>query len=101
MNLAEKQSCISINMDHVLIEIPIVIERLEDLSKNMDDKFGWKEFKFCFKFATSHIVSFSLVQAQSQTRFNFLFSILEWNPQQASRAQSYPPLPDSGAVSVG
>lgn len=57
MNLAEKQTCISINMDHVLIEIPIVIERLEDLSKNMDEKFGWKEFKFCFKFATSHIVS--------------------------------------------
>lgn len=57
MNLTEKQNCISINMDHVLIEIPIVIERLEDLSKNMDDKFGWKEFKFCFKFATSHIVS--------------------------------------------
>lgn len=56
MNLAEKQTCISINMDHVLIEIPIVIERLEDLSKNMDEKFGWKEFKFCFKFATSHIV---------------------------------------------
>lgn len=57
MNLAEKQNCISINMDHVLIEIPIVIERLEDLSKSMDDKFGWKEFKFCFKFATSYIVS--------------------------------------------
>lgn len=57
MNLAEKKNCISINMDHLLIEIPIVIERLEDLSKNMDDKFGWKEFKFCFKFATSHIVS--------------------------------------------
>lgn len=57
MNQTEKQNCISINMDHVLIEIPIVIERLEDLSKNMDDKFGWKEFKFCFKFATSHIVS--------------------------------------------
>ena len=58
MNLAEKQSCISINMDHVLTEIPIIIERLEDLSKSMDDKFGWKEFKFCFKFATSHIVSY-------------------------------------------
>lgn len=57
MNLAEKQSCVSINMDQVMNEIPIVIERLEELSKNMDDKFGWKEFKFCFKFATSHIVS--------------------------------------------
>ncbi|KAG5684819.1 hypothetical protein PVAND_014032 [Polypedilum vanderplanki] len=55
MNIAEKQSCININMDHLLIEIPNVIERLEDLSKNMNDKFGWKEFKFCFKFATSHI----------------------------------------------
>lgn len=57
MNIAEKQSCININMDHLLTEIPNVIERLEELSKNMDDKFGWKEFKFCFKFATSHIVS--------------------------------------------
>lgn len=57
MDLNEKQNCIMQNMDHLLIEIPIIIERLEDLSKNMDDKFGWKEFKFCFKFATSHIVS--------------------------------------------
>jgi hypothetical protein len=57
MNLAERQSCLSINMDHLLIEIPNAIERLEELSKNMDDKLGWKEFKFCFKFATSHIVS--------------------------------------------
>lgn len=57
MNLAEKQSCVSINMDQVLNEIPIAIEKLEGLSKNIDDKFGWKEFKFCFKFATSHIVS--------------------------------------------
>ncbi|CAO1382807.1 unnamed protein product [Diamesa tonsa] len=55
MNLAEKQTCISINMDHLLIEIPIVIERLEELSRSMDDKVGWKEFKFCFKFMTSHI----------------------------------------------
>lgn len=60
MNLAEKQTCISINMDHLLIEIPIVIERLEELSRSMDDKVGWKEFKFCFKFMTSHIVIFSL-----------------------------------------
>jgi hypothetical protein len=44
------------NMDHLLVEIPNAIEKLEELSKNMDDKFGWKEFKFCFKFATSHIV---------------------------------------------
>lgn len=56
MNLAERQTCLSINMDHLLIEIPNAIERLEELSKNMDDKLGWKEFKFCFKFATSHIV---------------------------------------------
>lgn len=73
MNLAEKQSCISINMDHVLIEIPIVIERLEDLSKNMDDKFGWKEFKFCFKFATSHIVS---RQFFTNFKLNFVFYVL-------------------------
>ena len=57
MNLTERQSCVNINMEQVLSEIPVIIERLEDLSKSMDDKFGWKEFKFCFKFATSHIVS--------------------------------------------
>lgn len=57
MNQAEKLSCININIDHLLFEIPNVIERIEELSRNMDDKFGWKEFKFCFKFATSHIVS--------------------------------------------
>jgi hypothetical protein len=57
MDLDDRQMCISINMDLMLLEIPSIIERLEDLSKNMDEKFGWKEFKFCFKFATSHIVS--------------------------------------------
>jgi hypothetical protein len=73
MNLAEKQSCIRINMDHLLIEIPIVIERLEDLARDMDDKFGWKEFKFCFKFVTSHIVRFFKVIFEAlfqQTKFS-------------------------------
>ena len=60
LNQAEKLSCININIDHLLYEIPNVIERIEELSRNMDDKFGWKEFKFCFKFATSHIVSLSI-----------------------------------------
>lgn len=100
MNLAEKQSCISINMDHVLIEIPIIIERLEDLAKNMDDKFGWKEFKFCFKFATSHIVS-SMTMLSFSFDNSFYVLHLEWDPQQAIRAQSHPPLSDSGAVSAG
>lgn len=100
MNLAEKQSCISINIDHVLIEIPIIIERLEDLSKSMDDKFGWKEFKFCFKFATSHIVSSFCAASRFWVIYNFL-PIQEWDPQQASRAQSHSPLSDSGAVSAG
>ncbi|CRL04270.1 CLUMA_CG017368, isoform A [Clunio marinus] len=75
MNLAEKQSCISINMDHVLIEIPIIIERLEDLSKNMDDKFGWKEFKFCFKFATSQING--ILSKLLEHKATMVYSILE------------------------
>ena len=86
-------------MDHVLIEVPIVIERLEDLSKNMDDKFGWKEFKFCFKFATSHIVS-SFEPNMVDSYINSL-SFTERNPQQASRAQSPSPLSHSRAVSAG
>jgi hypothetical protein len=68
MDLAEKRTCLNMNMENLLIEIPNVIERLEELSRNMDDKFGWKEFKFCFKFATSHIASFLLYLL-----FNFLF----------------------------
>lgn len=52
-----------------MIEIPIIIERLEELSRNMDDKVGWKEFKFCFKFFTSHIVS-ALKSAFKKLDFN-------------------------------
>jgi hypothetical protein len=57
MSLMEQQNTISNNIDHLLIEIPNILERLEELSRNMDEKIGWKEFKFCFKFLTSHIVS--------------------------------------------
>lgn len=75
MNLMERQNCLIMNMDHLLIEIPNAIERLEELSKNMDDKFGWKEFKFCFKFATSHIVSFFI----AISIITKLLLFLEWH----------------------
>jgi len=55
MNLSNKQRTIRRNMEQLIIEMPSYIFRLEEISDSLDDKIGWKEFKFCFKLATSQI----------------------------------------------
>lgn len=98
MNEAEKLSCMNINMDQLLYEIPNVIERIEDLSRNMDDKFGWKEFKFCFKFATSHIVSWQL--AVNKDKY-LIFTLPERYSQQTTRVQVNSFVSDAQAYTAG
>lgn len=56
MQFSEQRNTVNVNMDFFIVEIPTIIERIEDMSRNFDDKFGWKEFKFCFKFVSSHVV---------------------------------------------
>lgn len=57
MTIPNKESTIARNLEQLILEMPSYIKRLEDLSDSMDEKIGWKEFKFCFKLATSQIVS--------------------------------------------
>lgn len=56
MNLANKEQTIRQNLEQLISDIPSYIEMLENVANSFDEKIGWKEFKFCFKLATSQIV---------------------------------------------
>ncbi|XP_034671670.1 uncharacterized protein LOC117903570 isoform X2 [Drosophila subobscura] len=55
MDFLSKISTINQNMEQLIVDIPAYIFIVENLSDRLDDKLGWKEFKFCFKLATSQI----------------------------------------------
>ncbi|XP_055384849.1 uncharacterized protein LOC129614321 [Condylostylus longicornis] len=55
MGILDKISTINQNFEQLLVDIPAYIVILENLSDKFDDNIGWKEFKFCFKLATSQI----------------------------------------------
>lgn len=57
MDFLSKRSTINQNLEQLIIDIPAYILIMENLSDRVDEKLGWKEFKFCFKLATSQIVS--------------------------------------------
>jgi len=57
MDFLSKSSTINQNLEQLIMDIPAYIFIVENLSDRLDDKLGWKEFKFCFKLATSQIVS--------------------------------------------
>lgn len=57
MTSINKQRTVHGNLEQLILEMPSYIKKLEDLTDTMDEKIGWKEFKFCFKLATSQIVS--------------------------------------------
>lgn len=56
MDFLSKRSTINQNLEQLIIDIPTYILIMENLSDRVDEKLGWKEFKFCFKLATSQIV---------------------------------------------
>lgn len=56
MNLANKEQTIRQNLEQLITDIPAYIEMVENVANSFDEKIGWKEFKFCFKLATSQIV---------------------------------------------
>lgn len=56
MDFLSKRSTINKNLDQLIVDVPAYILMLESLSERLNDKLGWKEFKFCFKLATSQIV---------------------------------------------
>lgn len=57
MDIFSKRSTIKQNLEKLIVDIPAYISTIENLSDRLDDKLGWKQFKFCFKLATSQIVS--------------------------------------------
>lgn len=58
MDFLSKRSTINQNLEQLIVDIPTYILIMENLSDRLEEKLGWKEFKFCFKLATSQIVSF-------------------------------------------
>ncbi|KRG07797.1 uncharacterized protein Dmoj_GI14159, isoform D [Drosophila mojavensis] len=55
MDVFSKRSTIKRNLEKLILDIPTYISTIENLSDRLDDKLGWKQFKFCFKLATSQI----------------------------------------------
>lgn len=59
MNHMHQHQTVRRNLEQLTLEVPLFIARLEELCDTIDEKIGWKEFKFCFKFLTSQVVSIS------------------------------------------
>ncbi|XP_055601427.1 uncharacterized protein LOC129750379 [Uranotaenia lowii] len=55
MNHLHQHQTIRRNVEQLIMEVPLFIARLEELCDTIDEKIGWKEFKFCFKFLTSQV----------------------------------------------
>uniref|UniRef100_A0A182N0W2 BTB domain-containing protein n=1 Tax=Anopheles dirus TaxID=7168 RepID=A0A182N0W2_9DIPT len=55
MNLLHQHQTVRRNLEQLALEVPAAIGQLEELCDTIDEKIGWKEFKFCFKFLTSQV----------------------------------------------
>ncbi|XP_049288529.1 uncharacterized protein LOC125766531 [Anopheles funestus] len=55
MNLLHQHQTVRRNLEQLAMEVPSAIGQLEELCDTIDEKIGWKEFKFCFKFLTSQV----------------------------------------------
>nr|XP_029717691.1 uncharacterized protein LOC115260678 [Aedes albopictus] len=55
MNHLHQHETVRSNLEQITHEVPIYIARLEELCDIIDERIGWKEFKFCFKFLTSQV----------------------------------------------
>ncbi|XP_077301228.1 uncharacterized protein LOC143921733 [Arctopsyche grandis] len=43
------------NLEQIIEELPVFLLRLEEVNTAVDDEIQWREFKFCFKVATSKV----------------------------------------------
>lgn len=55
MTTAVKIRCVSRNLEQLLEELPVFLLRLEEIMIAFDDRFQWKDFKFCLQLAISQI----------------------------------------------
>lgn len=58
MDELSKQSTIYENIHQLIGYIPTCINLMEGVLDRVEGQLGWKEFKFCFKLATSQIVKY-------------------------------------------
>lgn len=57
MNEFNREQTLRQNFDQLILNIRTYMLILENISNSFDGRVGWKEFKFCFKLATSQVVS--------------------------------------------
>lgn len=57
MSQSNKVRSVLRNFEQIIDELPIFLLRLEEINSAVDDRIQWREFKFCFKVATSKVVS--------------------------------------------
>src|ERR1700754_2855698 len=51
-----KVRCVSRNLEQLIEELPVFLIRLEEIMMAFDDRFQWKDFKFCLQLAISQVV---------------------------------------------
>ena len=92
MNLLHQHQTVRRNLEQLALEVPAAIGQLEELCDTIDEKIGWKEFKFCFKFLTSQVVRRSLIGNVFATLLICLCSALiaERHRVEAAGAQGRP-----------
>ena len=56
MAIASKIRCVSRNLEQLDEELPVFLLRLEEIMVAVDDRFQWKDFKFCLQLAISQVV---------------------------------------------
>lgn len=56
MTSANKVRSVTRNLEQLIEELPVFLLRMEEVMAALDDKFEWREFKFCFKVGTSKVV---------------------------------------------
>jgi len=56
MTTPVKIRCVSRNLEQLLEELPVFLLRLEEIMIAFDDRFQWKDFKFCLQLAISQVV---------------------------------------------
>ncbi|RZF40536.1 hypothetical protein LSTR_LSTR000415 [Laodelphax striatellus] len=58
MTNVNKVRIVSRSLEQLIEEIPIFLVRLEEITAALDDKLGWRDFKFCFKVGSSKVHDF-------------------------------------------
>lgn len=78
MNEFNQEQTLRQNFDQLLLNIRTYLLIVENISNSFEGRMGWKEFKFCFKLATSQIVSNNSITFYFVIVFSEPFCTLKW-----------------------